>query len=697
MAELVDRIGAYQIVGRLGGGAMGTVHLARSPGGRLVAVKVVRPDLAEDARFRERFRREIAMARAVGGFWTAAVVDADPDAERPWLATEYVPGPDLHEAVRSTGALPQDAVRGLAAGLAEALAAIHAAGLVHRDLKPSNVLLAADGPRVIDFGISKALEGDGLTATGMVVGTPGYLSPEQIEGREVGPASDVFAFGAVVVFAASGRNPFGEGDTAALLYRAVHTRPDLRDVPHDLRDLVSRCLERKAALRPSAPELVAALGGRAAGEWLPPAVRTLIDQRHTEIVTARPPTRVLPQDIPYAGPSDRVRWWLERGEHPEPRGGGQSRRRGRKATDAAGQAAQGQAVQEQGQPAPDTQAPPAPGFPAPLADHPQAHAPAPGHAPPAAPLPGQAASAGPLPGKDARSAVPAAPSTSASGPMAPPVGSPASSPGISSVAVRAGLSRWWAKALGWVQQAPAAAPAPKPAEQLAERVNRLVEQAREAMSEGERPKNAPERRAKTTPRTKGKAAPATKGKAKAAPNTRGKAEVTPKPQGGGNQAVFATARGPYVVAAGVGAGGAVLLLAAAAEAGKTGQPAIALIVFVLAVLLALVALRRAGQAVVRRRAAEVTAGGLSWRRGATVTTLKWSRVARVRVVEDKSRAWLVVWPRDPAALPGKPDHHGGYKVFPIGHDRRAATRDREVRELRAALTWYGRSAYDPSP
>nr|MDQ3578783.1 serine/threonine protein kinase [Actinomycetota bacterium] len=220
MAELDadHKIGAYQVVGRLGGGAMGTVHLALSPGGRLVAVKVARPQLAEDPRFRERFRREIAMARAVGGFWTAAVVDADPDAELPWLATEYVPGPDLHEAIHTAGALPPDSVRGLAAGLAEALAAIHAAGLVHRDLKPSNVLLASDGPRVIDFGISKALEGAGLTATGMLVGTPGYLSPEQIEGREVGPSSDVFAFGAVVVFASSGRNPFGEGDTAALLY-----------------------------------------------------------------------------------------------------------------------------------------------------------------------------------------------------------------------------------------------------------------------------------------------------------------------------------------------------------------------------------------------------------------------------------------------------------------------------------------------
>lgn len=190
-AEGPAQIGDYPVLGTLGHGAMGTVYLGRSPGGRLVAVKVVRPELAADPRFRERFRHEVSVMRAVGGFWTVAVVDADPDAPNPWLATEYVPGPNLHDMVSGHGPLPEPALRRLVAGLAEALAAIHRAGLVHRDLKPGNVLLAADGPRVIDFGIAKTLQDTGLTGTGLLVGTPGFLSPEQIEGREVSPASDV--------------------------------------------------------------------------------------------------------------------------------------------------------------------------------------------------------------------------------------------------------------------------------------------------------------------------------------------------------------------------------------------------------------------------------------------------------------------------------------------------------------------------
>ncbi|MGW5053578.1 serine/threonine-protein kinase [Actinokineospora sp. NPDC004072] len=565
MAEL--RVGAYEIVGRLGGGAMGTVHLARSPGGRLVAVKVVRAELAEDPGFRERFRREIAMARAVGGFWTAAVVDADPDAPQPWLATEYVPGLDLHEAVRSTGALPPEAVRGLAAGLAEALAAIHAAGLVHRDLKPSNVLLAADGPRVIDFGISKALAGSELTRTGMVVGTPGYLSPEQIEGREVGPASDVFAFGAVLAFAASGRNPFGEGDTAALMYRAVHTRPDLRDVPPDLRELVARCLERAPRSRPTAAELVAALGGTAAGDWLPTAVRTLVEERRTQVVAARPATRVLPPDHL----SPRARWWLERGEHPVPPGG----------------------------------------------------------VPPSAEGPGLLRR---LLAKAGEAPVPPPAAVVAPAPVAP---APVAGVGVQEQerpAPAKGLLRRWAKA---------------PAEpKFAERVGKLVEQAREAID------------------------------------------------GRPGQAVFTTTRRPPATAAVVGFAAAGLLAAAAAEAGRTEHPALGLLVFAVAALVGLVAARRAGQALGPQRRVEVTAGGLSWRRGATVTALKWPKIARVRIVADKNQPWLVVWPRDPAALPGKPDHHGGYRVYPIAHEKRTARRKREIAELRAALTWYGRSAFD---
>src|SRR5262245_27300374 len=230
---------------------MGTVYLARSAGGRRVAVQVARPELAEDVRFRERFRNEVAMARAVGGFWTAAVVDADPDAPQPWLATEFVPGPTLHDVVAANGPMPEPELRRLVAGLAEALLAIHATGLVHRDLKPSNVLLGADGPRVIDFGIAKALETTGLTATGMLVGTPGYLSPEQIAGGPVTAASDVFALGSVLVYAATGSGPFGTGDAAALMYRVVNSEPRLDGVPPGLVPLASHCLSRDPAPRPT--------------------------------------------------------------------------------------------------------------------------------------------------------------------------------------------------------------------------------------------------------------------------------------------------------------------------------------------------------------------------------------------------------------------------------------------------------------
>ncbi|WP_432944156.1 serine/threonine-protein kinase [Kribbella sp. CA-253562] len=197
-------VGPFVIQARLGSGAMGTVHLARSPGGRLVALKVIRPELADDPGFRARFGREIEAVRKVGGAFTAAVVDADPDAERPWLATEYLPGPTLQQAVDAEGPLRPDGVRYVAAGLAEALVAIHRAGVVHRDLKPSNILLTDNGPRVIDFGIARALEDVNLTATGIVIGTPGYLSPEQLTGAPVGPASDLFSLGGVVVFGRPG-------------------------------------------------------------------------------------------------------------------------------------------------------------------------------------------------------------------------------------------------------------------------------------------------------------------------------------------------------------------------------------------------------------------------------------------------------------------------------------------------------------
>ncbi len=199
--------GPYRLAGRLGSGGIGHVFLGLSAGGRPVAVKVIRPELAGEPGFRARFAREVAAARQVNGLFTAAVVDADVTGPVPWLATAYVPGPSLADVVETRGPLPVDSVLALAAGLAEGLVAIHAVGVVHRDLKPSNVLLAVDGPRVIDFGISRAAEASALTQSGMVMGSPGFMSPEQAEGVPVGPASDVFSLGAVLAFAATAEGP----------------------------------------------------------------------------------------------------------------------------------------------------------------------------------------------------------------------------------------------------------------------------------------------------------------------------------------------------------------------------------------------------------------------------------------------------------------------------------------------------------
>nr|WP_228045900.1 serine/threonine-protein kinase [Saccharopolyspora sp. HNM0983] len=306
------RVDDYRLLARLGRGAMGGVYLGRSKGGRVVAVKIVRADLAEDPEFRERFRREASMARSVGGFWTAAVVDADPDADLPWLATEYVPGPTLHQAVAEHGALPESTVRTLGAGLAEALVAIHRAGLVHRDLKPANVLLGPDGPRVIDFGISRAMTGHALTATGIFLGTPGFFSPEQTEGGEVGGPSDVFSLGAVLTFAATGTGPFGEDSTTSLLYRVVHGEPDLQQVPEGLRPLLAACLDKDPAARPTPAQLLDRLGGAnpQGDSWLPAAITDVIAQHNTELQRTanepdnpRPGTLVYPDGEPPAAPA----------------------------------------------------------------------------------------------------------------------------------------------------------------------------------------------------------------------------------------------------------------------------------------------------------------------------------------------------------------------------------------------------------
>jgi serine/threonine protein kinase len=253
------RIGPYRLEGRLGAGGMGRVYLGRSPGGRNVAIKVIRADLAEDPDFRARFAREASAARKVSGIFTAPVVDADLDGPVPWLATSYIAGPSLADAVAERGPMPPALVLRLAAGLAEGLAAIHSAGVVHRDLKPANVLLAEDGPRLIDFGISRSMEGSTLTRTGMVVGSPGFMSPEQAEGRPVGPASDIFSLGAVLTFSATGEGPFGEGSTVALLYRVVTGEPNTQGVPGEIRPLIEHCLVKDPGQRPTAAQLLAQL------------------------------------------------------------------------------------------------------------------------------------------------------------------------------------------------------------------------------------------------------------------------------------------------------------------------------------------------------------------------------------------------------------------------------------------------------
>ena len=265
-----QQVGPYRLVGRLGAGGMGQVFLARSAGGRLVAVKVIRAELADEPGFRARFAQEVAAARRVSGLFTAVVVDADVSGEVPWLATGYVAGPSLSDAVDTHGPLPAYSVLTLAAGLAEGLQAIHAAGVVHRDLKPTNVLLADDGPRVIDFGISRAAEASVLTQAGTVMGSPGFMSPEQAEGRQVGQASDVFSLGTVLAFAATGEGLFGSGSPPTLMYRVVHQPADTSRLPVEIRSLIEHCVAKDPQQRPTTADLLAELGSaEPAEDWLP--------------------------------------------------------------------------------------------------------------------------------------------------------------------------------------------------------------------------------------------------------------------------------------------------------------------------------------------------------------------------------------------------------------------------------------------
>ena len=264
------RIGGYPVEDRLGSGGMGVVYLARSASGRRLAVKVVHGQYADDPEFRARFRREVAAARQVSGAFTAPVVDADADAASPWMATLHIPGEDLGTHVRREGPLPPDRLLELAAGLTEALRDIHRVGVVHRDLKPANVMLAEDGPRVIDFGVSRAAEalaGDALTQTGRVMGTPPYMSPEQLTSpRDVGPASDIFSLGSVLTYAATGRGPFDSPSPYETATGVVESTPELADVPAELRPFVTQCLAKHPKERPTPDELLALLRG----EPLPP-------------------------------------------------------------------------------------------------------------------------------------------------------------------------------------------------------------------------------------------------------------------------------------------------------------------------------------------------------------------------------------------------------------------------------------------
>ncbi|WP_426364636.1 serine/threonine-protein kinase [Streptomyces sp. E-08] len=290
-AEDPVSVGPFRLIGRLGVGGMGRVFLARSAGGRTVAVKVVHAELAAQDEFRRRFAREVAALERVGGTGTAPVLGSDTTADSPWVAIGYVPGPSLRAVVGDEfGPLPPATVRALASGLARALDHIHAAGLVHRDLKPSNVLLTVDGPRIIDFGIARAVDhvsdGGNLTTTGAVVGSPGFMSPEQVRGDQVSPASDVFCLGSVLVYAATGRAPFGTADSGvhATMFRIAHDEPDLTDLPPELSGLIRACLAKDPAARPTATEIVETLP--VADPWLPADVLARLGRHAARLLEA---------------------------------------------------------------------------------------------------------------------------------------------------------------------------------------------------------------------------------------------------------------------------------------------------------------------------------------------------------------------------------------------------------------------------
>ncbi|WP_369224321.1 PQQ-binding-like beta-propeller repeat protein [Streptomyces sp. R39] len=298
-AELPEYAGHYRLESCLGSGGMGVVHLARSTSGLKLAVKVVHAEYAKDREFRGRFRQEVAAARKVSGAFTAPVVDADPEAERPWMATLFIPGPTLSEHVKRNGPMPPAQLRRLMAGLAEALRDIHRVGVVHRDLKPSNVLLAEDGPKVIDFGISRPKDSELRTETGKLIGTPPFMAPEQFRRpREVGPAADIFALGSVLVHAATGRGPFDSDSPYVVAYQVVHDEPDLTSVPEEVAPLVMRCLAKEPEDRPTPDELMRALRSLAASydtQAFIPAQRVVADGGNEDPPREERPPAAVPE------------------------------------------------------------------------------------------------------------------------------------------------------------------------------------------------------------------------------------------------------------------------------------------------------------------------------------------------------------------------------------------------------------------
>ncbi len=301
-------VAGYLISARLGAGGMGKVYLSYTPGGRPVAIKVIRPEFSEDAEFRRRFRQEAEAAQRVQGLYTAPVIDCDTEGAQPWLATAYVPGPSLAAAVAAHGPLPVPTVLLLVAGIAEALHVIHGAGIVHRDLKPSNVLLAADGPRVIDFGIARAADATSLTGSGVTIGTPAFMAPEQAAGRSVTAATDIFALGQVAAYAALASPAFGEGTGHGVLYRIVHEEPELLGLPSALRELVTRCLAKNPSERPSVTDVIGLCQAansetvlRRPEDWLP---RPVADDITVRAAAPAPARTVRPPEVPPAATAE---------------------------------------------------------------------------------------------------------------------------------------------------------------------------------------------------------------------------------------------------------------------------------------------------------------------------------------------------------------------------------------------------------